>query len=613
VAAFALRRHRFSEPLPAVEAEHRAARLAIRIGRSASPTPGSFCEVRAMNTDENVRALRPGSIAGALVALLLGATAAPLHATDIPVPNGDFSSAANFGQIGGGVLGGSGTDVVIGSGPWTGSYHGVLGLLAPPQLTIAAGGATVSGLAGVNILQLLDNGGYFSQVLTVPYEPGQHYVLRAHVDAGTVLDLGVLGTGNIGLALQSGALTLASTATAPPQLITLLPLGGTQFELSLAFDSPETVSGNIGIQLLATPDNLIGLSLLPAVTYGDVTLDVGPLGVAGAVLGVDGTLQQAIVAQPFADPLGVQVVDAGGNGVPNVEVTFTAPSSGASATLSPGTVMTDANGLASTTATANTVAGSYTVNATVAGVDAPASFAFTNLAGLPASLTPIGPGANQSATVSTPFDDPLVVAAVDEYGNPTAGVFVDFSAPASGASATLSPTVAQTDLNGLAQVEGVANAIAGDYTVTAEVEGSDITASFPLSNTLPDGTTIDSDGDGGPQSADLGATFTCTLVAHVDQPGGSPYPGVQVAFEAPASGASATLSDGTTSGTSVTATTNQDGDAIVSATANLIGGDYVVTASLVGGAGTDPVSFAMRNIESLIFADGFDIPCTPLP
>jgi len=568
-----------------------------------------------MNTDtaNDVRAWRTLSTTGALVALLLGAAATPSYATSIPVPNGDFSATANFGQIGGGLLGASGTDVVIGSGPWTGSYHGVLGLLAPPQLTIAAGGATISGIAGVNILQLLDNGGYFSQVLAVPYEPAQHYVLTVHVDAGTALDLGVLGGGNIGLALQSGGVTVASTATAPPQLISLLPLGGTQFQLSLTYDSPATAAGDIGIQLLGTPDNLIGVALLPAVTYSSVTLDVGPLGVAGAVLGVDGTLQQAIVAQQFADPLGVQVVDAGGNGVPNVEVTFTAPTTGASATLSPGTVMTDANGLASTTATANTVAGSYTVNATVAGVDAPASFAFTNLAGLPASLTPVGPGANQSATVSTPFDNPLVVGAADEYGNPTPGVFVDFSAPASGASATLSPTVAQTDLNGLAQVEGTANAIAGDYMVTAEVEGSDITASFPLSNTLPDGTTIDTNGDGGPQSADLGAAFTCALVAHVDQPGGGPYPGVQVAFEAPASGASATLSDGTVSGASVTATTNSDGDAVVSATANLIGGDYVVTATLVGGAGTDPVSFAMRNIESLIFADGFDIPCTPLP
>jgi len=552
--------------------------------------------------------------AAALTALLPAIPSAPLHAASIPIPNGDFSAPGNVGQIGGGLLGAAGTDVVIGSGPWSGSYHGVLGLLAPPQLGIGAAGATISGIAGINILQLLDNGGYFSQTLALAYVPNQHYVLSAHVDAGTLLDVGLLGGGNIGLALRAGNITLASTATAPPQLITLLPLGGTQFQLSLAFDSADSVSGNIGVQLLGTPDNLIGVSLLSSVTYSNVTLDASAIDpTAGAVLGVDGTLQQAVVAQPFALPLAVQVVDAQGDGVPNVEVTFTAPASGASATLSPSSVTTDANGLASTTATANTVAGRYTVNATVAGVDAPASFAFTNLAGPPSSLTPVGPGAEQRATVSTPFDEPLVVGATDEFGNPTPGIVVDFSAPPTGASATLSPTSATTDLNGLAQVEGTANAIAGDYVVTAAVEGSAVTAAFPLSNTLPDGTTIDTDGGGNPQSADLGASFTCALVAHVEQPGGGAFAGVQVAFEAPTSGASALLSNGIDSGTSVTATTNAQGDALVSSSANQIAGEYAVTATLVGGVGTDPVSFTLRNVESLIFAEGFDGPCTRLP
>ncbi|MEP7043416.1 MAG: hypothetical protein ABI843_10155 [Dokdonella sp.] len=566
------------------------------------------------------RTLRNSSIrhsalaAGTLAALLLTTSSTTLHAASIPIPNADFSDAGNFGQIGGGLLGASGTDVAIGSGPWIGSYYGVLGLLAPPQLTVSSGAATVGGLGGVNILQLVDNGGYFSQNLAVAYTPDQHYVLSAHVDAGTVLDVGVLGGGNIGLALRAGSLTLSSTATAPPQLVTLLPLGGTQFQLSLTFDSPDTVSGNIGVQLLGTPDNLIGVSLLPSVTYSNVTLDASAINpAAGAVLGVDGTLQQAVVSQPFAAPLGVQVVDALDDGVPNIEVTFTAPASGASATLSPASVMTDADGFASTMATANTVAGSYTVNATVSGVDAPASFAFTNLAGPPAALTPVGPGADQSATVSTPFDNPLVVGAADEFGNPTPGVVVDFGAPANGASATLSPTSATTDLNGLAQVAGTANAIAGDYMVTAQVEGSDVSTAFSLANTLPDGTTIDANGDGNPQSADLGARFTCALVAHVDQPGGGAFAGVQVAFQAPTSGASAVLSNGTDSGTSVVATTDVNGDAVVSSTANQIGGAYAVTAALVGGVDTDPVSFMLRNIESLIFADGFDIPCTQLP
>jgi hypothetical protein len=250
------------------------------------------------------------------------------------------------------------------------------------------------------------------------------------------------------------------------------------------------------------------------------------------------------------------------------------------------------------------------VSASVAGVDAPATFAFTNLAGAPAALTPVGPGATQTATVSLPFDEPLVVGSADAFGNPTPGVTIDFSAPDSGASATLSPTSAVTDANGLAQTQGTANAVAGDYDVTARVSGLDVSTSFALSNALPDGSGIDDGGGGNPQAADLDTAFSCALVVHVTQPGGAPYAGVQVLFTAPASGASATLSNGSDSGAAVAATSDENGDAVVTAVANANAGDYVVSAELVGGVNVDPVSFALRNIESLIFADGFDRPCT---
>lgn len=277
-------------------------------------------------------------------------------------------------------------------------------------------------------------------------------------------------------------------------------------------------------------------------------------------------------------------------------------------------MLTDASGFASTHATANTVAGSYVVTASVAGVDAPASFAFTNLAGPPAALTPIGPGAVQTADVSMPFDAPLVIGSADEFGNPTPGVTVHFTAPATGASATLSPTSAVTDASGLAQTAGTANAIAGAYEVVASVQGSDATAAFDLTNALPAGTTIVDDGSGdSPQGADLGAAFNCALVVHVAQPGGAPYAGVQVAFVAPSKGASATLSNGVDSGATVVAITDASGTATVTAIANDVGGDYAVEAMLVGGEETDPVTFAMRNLESLIFTDGFDRPCSRAP
>lgn len=548
----------------------------------------------------------------ALLALALGGTALSAEAATIPIPNGDFSVVTNFGTIGGGLIGASATDVPIGTGPWLGSYFGVLGLLAPPQLTISAAGAAVSGIAGINILGILDNGGSFEQQLAAPYLASRRYTLSARVDAGAVLDLAVLGQSNVGLGLGDETSILASTATAPPQLIHLTPLGGTEYLLSLAYETTDTVAGDVSVHLLAEPQALIGVGLLSHVTYRNVTLDASLIDPsAGSVVGVEGTIQQAVVAQPFALPLSVRVTDVDGDGVSGVAVTFTAPASGASAILDATNVSTDSNGYATIHATASTVAGSYTVAASVSGVPTPATFSFTNLAGAPASLTPVGPGGTQTVIVSTPFDDPLVVASADSFGNPTPGVIVHFDAPTSGASATLNPTTATTNASGLAQTEGTANAIPGDYVVIVSIEGSDVTASIPLTNALPDGTTIIDDGSGDvPQSADLDTEFSCALVAYVALPGGAPYAGVQVEFQAPATGASAVLTNGTDSGATVFVTTDANGAARVVATSNDVAGDYTISATLIGGQHTDPVTFAMRNLESLIFRDGFDRPCS---
>ncbi len=95
---------------------------------------------------------------------------------------------------------------------------------------------------------------------------------------------------------------------------------------------------------------------------------------------VSGGGQSAVIGQPFANALTVNVTDANGNPVSGATVTFTAPSSGASATLSATTVTTGSNGNASVTATANGIASptAYQVSASVAGVSTPASFSLTN-------------------------------------------------------------------------------------------------------------------------------------------------------------------------------------------------------------------------------------------
>jgi hypothetical protein len=94
------------------------------------------------------------------------------------------------------------------------------------------------------------------------------------------------------------------------------------------------------------------------------------------------TPQSASTGAAFADPLAVLVIAR--NSVEPVlggSVTFTAPSTGASATLSSTSTPIGSNGRASVTATANTTGGTYAVDASAAVGEtaAQASFSLTNL------------------------------------------------------------------------------------------------------------------------------------------------------------------------------------------------------------------------------------------
>ncbi|WP_166654370.1 Ig-like domain-containing protein [Tahibacter aquaticus] len=89
-------------------------------------------------------------------------------------------------------------------------------------------------------------------------------------------------------------------------------------------------------------------------------------------------------------------------------------------------------------------------------------------------------GTPQASAVNTAFAVPLTVRVTDASGAPVAGVAVDFAAPASGASATLSAASATTDANGEARVTARANASGGNYVVTAAAQG--LQAAFALRN-----------------------------------------------------------------------------------------------------------------------------------
>jgi hypothetical protein len=112
-------------------------------------------------------------------------------------------------------------------------------------------------------------------------------------------------------------------------------------------------------------------------------------------------------------------------------------------------------------------------------------------------------GTLQTAGLDTEFTSPLVVQVTDANGNAVSGVTVDFTAPASGASAAFS-TPALTDDNGLTSVTATANSAAGGYTADAGASGVATPAAFSLTNLTPPSVVSVSPSSG----AGLAQTFT---------------------------------------------------------------------------------------------------------
>lgn len=305
------------------------------------------------------------------------------------VPNSDFSAAANAGTVGGGVIGGSGTNVPIGSGPWTGTYNGVLALLAPPSLQIssASGTASISGLLGINALGIVNNGGHFGQTLASSTQSNKRYTLIANLTTDALLDLPLLASAGTGMSLLAGASPLVATTTAPAAQVRADVVDATTLRIQVHHDTGAVTPAALGIHLFDRPQGLLTAALVDTATFSGVQLAESTIPPAGnTTLTVSGGGSQAIgVGQPFPSAMTAVVRDENGNPVPDTLVTLTAPADGASATLHSGlesgrviVAFTDANGQITLNADANAIAGCYSVIGEVAGVSTNAVFRLRN-------------------------------------------------------------------------------------------------------------------------------------------------------------------------------------------------------------------------------------------
>ena len=211
-----------------------------------------------------------------------------------------------------------------------------------------------------------------------------------------------------------------------------------------------------------------------------------------AITATSGGGQSAMVGAAFTNPLAATVT-LNGSPASGVNVTFTAPATGASgtfATTTPAatdTETTNASGVATSQVfTANTTAGAYSVTATATGASTPATFSLTNTAGAAANLTATS-GTPQSV-VTGATAAALVAQVTDSDGNGVAGISVTFTAPAADPSGTFtgSGTNTETDMtdaNGNATAaDYVAGAVGGPYNVVASSTGL-TSVNFVLTNT----------------------------------------------------------------------------------------------------------------------------------
>ena len=227
----------------------------------------------------------------------------------------------------------------------------------------------------------------------------------------------------------------------------------------------------------------------------DVPCDMGaieymPTGSPAVLTMISGSGQEAVPLAAFSVPLIAMVTDQYYNPVEDVNVNFSAPSSGPSGTFADtasneANVVTGSDGLArSPVLTANAISGSYTVYASATGITPTVNFVLKN--SFP--TISVSSGSLQSTDVLTTFGDPLKALVQYAPGVPIVGREVTFTAPAGAASGTFADTgsnttTAITDANGIATSSAfTANSVAGSFMVKATFPYAAASADFQLTS-----------------------------------------------------------------------------------------------------------------------------------
>jgi hypothetical protein len=192
------------------------------------------------------------------------------------------------------------------------------------------------------------------------------------------------------------------------------------------------------------------------------------------------------------------------------------------------TVLTDADGVASCDlfVPSTTPAGTYTIFRVVGGYE-PLTYTLT-VTVAPPEITSLAivSGDGQSRPIGQALPNPLVVLVRDQFGNPMAGVSVQW-APVVAGSATLANATTQTGANGRASNTVTLGNIPGAVQIQASAGGTSVTfGDLEATVTL---TSLTKVGNGDNQTAVTNSAFTNPLTVQVNGTLG-PMPNIQVTF-----------------------------------------------------------------------------------
>ncbi|MGB3693846.1 MAG: choice-of-anchor Q domain-containing protein, partial [Spirulinaceae cyanobacterium] len=284
-----------------------------------------------------------------------------------------------------------------------------------------------------------------------------------------------------------------------PQLLPLGNYGGPTQTHALAPSSPAFNAGSNTSAATLTNDQR-GQPRISGI------VDMGAFELQSNLTLTNGDGQNTTVNTLFSTNLQVTLTDEFSNRVSGQSITFTPAVTGASGIFDSGNIATtDANGLASNSLTANTVAGNHTVTVSLGNLSV--DFNLANNPDNPASLSITG-GNNQNTTVNTAFSDALQVIVKDQFNNLVPNATITFNAPTTGASITSSNSSVTTDNAGVATLSVAANTVSGAYTVQAGVNSAK--EIFNLTNN-PDVTTqLQVTGFPSPATVGVEKSFTVT-------------------------------------------------------------------------------------------------------